>query len=96
MNGQSNGYITGRNTAFENKFLITSNGTSYLNGGNVGIGTTAPDSKLTVKGKIHAEEVLVDLAVPGPDYVFKEGYDLKSLQEVQNHINTHGHLPNIA
>nr|WP_298924897.1 tail fiber protein [uncultured Allomuricauda sp.] len=65
------------------------------NNGNIGIGTTNPDSKLTVKGNIHAEEVKVDLSVPGPDYVFKEGYDLKSLVEVQNYIEEHGHLPNI-
>ncbi|KAB5483649.1 tail fiber protein [Flagellimonas hadalis] len=65
------------------------------NNGDVGIGTTSPDSKLTVKGKIHAEEVKVDLSVPGPDYVFKEGYDLKTLEEVQNYIKQHGHLPNI-
>ncbi|WP_147415955.1 tail fiber protein [Ulvibacterium marinum] len=63
--------------------------------GKVGIGTTIPDDKLTVKGRIHAEEVKVDLSVPGPDYVFKEGYDLKSLEEVQKHIQEHGHLPNI-
>ncbi|KAB5482608.1 hypothetical protein FOT42_017915, partial [Flagellimonas hadalis] len=44
--------------------------------GEVGIGTKSPDSKLTVKGNIHAEEVKVDLSVPGPDYVFKEGYNL--------------------
>ena len=63
--------------------------------GKVGIGTASPDSKLTVKGNIHAEEVKVDLSVPGPDYVFKKGYDLKSLEEVQNYIQEHGHLPNI-
>lgn len=63
--------------------------------GNVGIGTTVPDSKLTVKGDIHAEEVKVDLSVPGPDYVFSADYDLKSLEEVQNYIKTNGHLPNI-
>ncbi len=63
--------------------------------GNVGIGTTTPDDKLTVKGRIHAEEVKVDLSVPGPDYVFKEGYDLRSLEEVQEHILENGHLPNI-
>ncbi|MGX1931318.1 hypothetical protein [Flagellimonas sp. 2504JD4-2] len=63
--------------------------------GKVGIGTANPDSKLTVKGRIHAEEVKVDLSVPGPDYVFKKDYDLKSLEEVQSYINEHGHLPNI-
>ncbi len=61
----------------------------------VGIGTITPDAKLTVKGNIHAEEVKVDLSVPGPDYVFKEGYDLKSLVEIKKYIQEHGHLPNI-
>jgi len=43
------------------------------NDGNVGIGTTTPDSKLTVKGKIHAREVKVT-ATAGADFVFAEGY----------------------
>lgn len=63
--------------------------------GNVGIGTSSPDAELTVKGKVHAEEVKVDLSVPGPDYVFKEGYDLKTLEEVRHYIKEHGHLPDI-
>ncbi|MGJ8733386.1 MAG: hypothetical protein ACSHW4_09570 [Cellulophaga sp.] len=65
------------------------------NTGEIGIGTAAPDSKLTVKGKIHAEEIKVDLSVPAPDYVFKKDYNLISLEEVQHHINEKGHLPNI-
>ncbi|UII77357.1 tail fiber protein [Flagellimonas sp. HMM57] len=68
---------------------------TFKSNGNVGIGTASPDAKLTVKGKVHAEEVKVDLSVPGPDYVFKEDYELKSLEEVQDHIKKHGHLPNI-
>ncbi|MBP2833275.1 hypothetical protein J8281_13860 [Aquimarina sp. U1-2] len=63
--------------------------------GNVGIGTTTPDAKLTVKGKIHAEEVKIDLSVPAPDYVFKKEYDLLTIDEVQQHIQEKGHLPNI-
>ncbi len=63
--------------------------------GDVGIGTTAPDAKLTVKGKIHSEEVKVDLSVPAPDYVFLESYDLRTLEETQDYIEAHGHLPNI-
>ncbi len=70
-------------------------GTHLAVDGKVGIGTLTPNAKLAVKGNIHAEEVKVDLSVPGPDYVFKEGYDLKSLEEVQNYIKEHGHLPNI-
>ncbi|QLE02043.1 hypothetical protein HX109_10935 [Galbibacter sp. BG1] len=62
----------------------------------VGIGTTEPDSKLTVKGKVHAQEVKLDLVGSvAPDYVFKEGYNLKSLEEVERHIKDKGHLPNI-
>ena len=66
------------------------------NGKRIGIGNVDPGfATLTVKGKIHSEEVKVDLSVPAPDYVFKEGYDLRSLEEVQDHIDEHGHLPNI-
>ncbi len=51
LNGQSHGYIYGRNDSSENKFLIHSNGNSWFNGGNVGIGTTNPSSKLQVEGR---------------------------------------------
>jgi hypothetical protein len=64
--------------------------------GNIGIGTTIPDEKLTVKGKIHTQEVRVDMSGPlVPDYVFAQDYKLKSLQEVENYIKENKHLPEI-
>ncbi|WP_264536599.1 tail fiber protein [Flavobacterium sp. N1736] len=64
--------------------------------GNVGIGTIVPDEKLTVKGKIHTQEVRVDMAGPlVPDYVFANDYKLKSLQEVEDYIKENKHLPEI-
>ena len=63
--------------------------------GNVGVGTATPDEKLTVKGKIHAEEVKVDLVVPAPDYVFDNDYPLIPLSEIQNYIKENKHLPEV-
>ncbi|KAB5483650.1 hypothetical protein [Flagellimonas hadalis] len=62
--------------------------------GDVGIGTSAPDAKLAVNGNIHAKEVKVDL-FGWPDYVFKKGYNLPTLEEVEMHIKEKGHLINI-
>jgi len=64
--------------------------------GNMGIGTIAPDERLTVKGKIHAQEIRVDLDGPlVPDYVFAEDYKLKTLKEVEDYIKQNNHLPEI-
>jgi len=65
--------------------------------GNVGIGTLNPDEKLTVKGKIHTQEVRVDMSVPlaVPDYVFAKDYNLKTLNEVEQYIKQNNHLPEI-
>lgn len=73
-------------------------GTSVLYGksdGNVGIGTTNPDAKLAVKGRVHAEEVKVDLTVPGPDYVFEPAYELPTLAELELYIKANKHLPEV-
>ncbi|SFC66328.1 hypothetical protein SAMN04487891_1194 [Flagellimonas taeanensis] len=49
---------------------------------------------IVVAGKVESREVKVTVDA-GADYVFKEGYNLKSLEEVQNYIKENGHLPNI-
>jgi len=63
-------------------------------GGNVGIGTTNPDAKLAVNGKIHSKEVKVDL-IGWSDFVFFKDYKLPTLKEVENHIKEKGHLKDI-
>ncbi|WP_422350085.1 fibronectin type III domain-containing protein [Flagellimonas sp.] len=73
------------------------NGTTASYSDEVAIGSNSVPSgyKLAVDGKLITEEVRVEFSGTWPDYVFEEGYDLPSLQEVQKHIDQHGHLPNI-
>ncbi|HMJ67783.1 MAG TPA: hypothetical protein VK508_02745 [Cyclobacteriaceae bacterium] len=64
--------------------------------GNVGIGTLSPDAKLAVKGKIHAQEVQIDLAgAVAPDYVFEQNYKLPSLETLRTYIEQYHHLPEV-
>jgi hypothetical protein len=63
-------------------------------GGNVGIGTSTPAEKLSVNGKIRAQEIKVE-AAGWPDYVFSKDYQLPTLQETEKHIKQKGHLPEI-
>lgn len=62
--------------------------------GKVGIGTTSPDAELAVRGTIHTQEVKVDMN-GWVDFVFKSDYELRTLEEVEEHINEKGHLPEI-
>lgn len=67
---------------------------TILTSGNVGIGTTNPQSKLAVNGKITAKEV--EITINGwADFVFEKDYQLKPLPEVADFIRTHKHLPDV-
>ena len=67
--------------------------------GQVGIGTTnhdGTDTKLTVAGTIHAQEVKVTAgAGTGADFVFESDYNLPAISEVENFIKTNKRLPGI-
>ncbi|KXX71232.1 tail fiber protein [Flammeovirga sp. SJP92] len=75
---------------------VTSNIVLNPRGGNVGIGTVSPDARLTVKGKIHAQEVKVTASAGTvPDYVFKEDYKMMPLADVEKYIKEYSHLPEV-
>ena len=65
--------------------------------GNVTVGSISPATgyRLSVDGKVMAEELKVQLSQNWPDYVFDADYDLKSLSEVEDFVNENGHLPGV-
>jgi hypothetical protein len=98
-NGKLNLSFGGSNDSSLNPVKMT-----FQSDGKVGIGSTNPDEKLTVKGKIHAEEVRIDLLVPA-DYVFqkyytgksslKADYTMPTLDEVAKYTKVNNHLPSM-
>jgi hypothetical protein len=88
--------IFGSQNSDRGTIQLGSSSGSFLSGlnGNIGIGTTNPDFRLTVNGKIKAEEIQVVVDVPA-DYVFDTDYKLQSLEEVESYIKANKHLPGI-
>lgn len=74
--------------------MVSGAGNHYIENGNFGIGTKSPAEKLSVKGKIRAQEIKVETA-NWPDYVFEKDYQLPSLDEIEQHIKEKGHLQGI-
>ncbi|MBB6273346.1 putative coiled-coil protein SlyX [Pedobacter cryoconitis] len=65
--------------------------------GNLNIGTdvTTPGYQFQVKGKVRAQEVLVETGDTWPDYVFEPSYEKLSLTELDKFIQTNKHLPEV-
>lgn len=78
------------NVGFTNQLFLKNNG-------NIGIGTsTLPAGyKLAIAGDMIAERVVVKLQANWPDYVFKTGYALRPLSEVENFVRANNHLPDV-
>ncbi|MBW8682708.1 hypothetical protein [Chitinophaga rhizophila] len=77
------------NTYSRRSVLFINQGT-----GNVGIGTTNPQAKLSVNGDISAR--LVRVRPEGwADFVFEPSYHLMPLAELEAYIRNHKHLPSV-
>jgi hypothetical protein len=67
---------------------------TVTNEGDVGIGTTDTKGyRLAVNGRAVCEEMKVKLYENWPDYVFNTHYQLRSLSDVDQYIQTNNHLP---
>ena len=80
----SNGVIYLRNSSNSNTIRLNSNGNSYLNGGNVGIGITSPTDKLHVDGNIKTHGFLnidtsttTPLVIQGTELISRPGSSTK-------------------
>lgn len=82
---------------------LTDNAVTWTDGvsvhanGSVSIGTTdAYGYKLAVAGDVIAETLVVKPQSEWPDFVFKEGHQLQTIEELENYINKNGCLPGIT
>ncbi|MCX6304060.1 MAG: hypothetical protein NT040_03740 [Bacteroidetes bacterium] len=86
------GYASGGTVNWGSYFL----GSNYMSGDlRIGTTTAATGYALSINGKIACTEVLVQDMAAWPDYVFKENYNLMSLDNLEQSIKENGHLPGL-
>jgi hypothetical protein len=74
----------------DNAFVFSKDGLLSIGATNMPTGY-----KLAVGGDIIAERVVVKLQANWPDYVFKTGYSLRPLSEIEAFVKTNNHLPDV-
>ncbi len=73
------------------RMKVQSNGYIYMSN-SININNSA---KILSNGYIWAKEVKVRDTNPYPDFVFKDDYKLKTIEELGNYIDSHNHLPDV-
>lgn len=66
-----------------------------IGGSYADVNILASDYDLYVEGGIRATTVKVDAYSNWPDYVFENNYDLQSLEQMEQYITKHKHLPGV-
>ncbi|HEY4064195.1 MAG TPA: Ig-like domain-containing protein [Puia sp.] len=83
-------------SSLSNRWLYAA-GTVYDSVDNIGIGTSNTQGyKLAVNGTAIFTKVRVKTAGTWPDYVFKKGFVLPDLTELERYVATYKHLPGIV
>lgn len=89
-NGETNKFHIGTKASGTNTSVIVVDRATD----NVGIGTSTPGNyRLAVNGPMRAKEIVVETG--WSDFVFEDDYDLPTLEQVEAHIEKHGHLQDI-
>lgn len=79
------GITVGSNQRIEGKLVVI---------GNVGLGTSNPTERLSVAGKIRAQEVIVEMS-GWSDHVFSGDYQMQPIEQVEQYIKQENHLPGV-
>lgn len=95
-----NGRTKAAGRLLNSNVLVVNNGDSNLlmvkANGSIGIGTITPGPyKLAVEGTIGARKIKITQVKPWADFVFAADYKLPTIQEVEDFISIHQHLPDI-
>jgi len=96
LNVNSIGSLNGNPIILTSDLSINNHRNIILNHGDIIFKNSSGNNQLRIysDGNIRAREIKVDLLTI-PDYVFKAGYKLMPLTELEKYIATHKHLPNI-
>jgi hypothetical protein len=100
--GTSGGVLEATNASAGAGLAFVVNGSAnaiFNDAGRLGVGTVNPRDRLEVSGgniRVSGGSFIDDgTTLRAPDYVFEEGYDLMSLEELDTYIDQEGHLPNV-
>jgi hypothetical protein len=97
VNTPSSWWIRTPNNSTDLDFFNGGTAMKITASGGVAISTTTIPAgyKLAIGGDMIAERVVVKLQANWPDYVFKTGYSLRPLSEVESFVKLNNHLPDV-